>query len=152
MKFRPIVAAIALILVSTLSGCNDSSSTSPTPMQIDVSGRWISDITVQGITSRMTWNLTQSGTAVTGPVNAALANGIVLLNGLLTGTISGSSLAYTIGIAQGGIPSQPACAGQVGGTMTVASGATSMSGNMAVTSSTCTLQLPTGTVTLTKQP
>jgi hypothetical protein len=151
MRLRWIIAVFAALIISTLSACDDSSSTSPTPAQTNVSGRWVSDITVQGITGRMTWMLSQSGSAVSGPVTVTVANNLPLLTGALTGTISGSMLAYTIAIAAGGIPSQPACAGQIGGTMTVASGATSMSGNMMVTSSTCALQLPTGTVTLTKQ-
>jgi hypothetical protein len=81
-----------------------------------------------------------------------LANGIVLLNGSLTGTLTGSSMAYTIAVAQGGIPTQPTCTGQLGGTMTVTSGTVStMIGPMTLISSNCTLQLPSANLTLTKQ-
>lgn len=87
----------------------------------------------------MTWTLTQTGAAVNGPVLVTQPNGIVLLNGFLVGTLTGSTLDYTISVGQGGIPLQPACAGQLKGTMTVSFGPPStMAGNYGVASSTCT--------------
>jgi hypothetical protein len=87
----------------------------------------------------MAWTLTQTGTAVSGPVLVRLPNGIVLLNGFLTGTLTGSTLPYTISVGPGGIPTQPACVGQLGGTMTATVGATStLTGSYTVTSATCT--------------
>jgi len=148
MRFRwaPAVALLAL-----LAACNSDTSSTPTPMpQLDVTGRWAGDMAVMGVTARMTWTLTQSATAVNGPVLVALPTGTVILNGFLTGTLTGSSLAYTIAVAQNGIPAQPSCAGQLAGTMTVAS-VSSMAGNIAVTSSTCSFQFSNGSFILTKQ-
>jgi hypothetical protein len=69
----------------------------------------------------------------------SLSNGIVLMNGSLTGTLTATSLQYTIAVSPGGIPSQAGCSGQLGGTMAVAFGSTStMTGNYAVSQSTCT--------------
>jgi hypothetical protein len=146
------VWALALVGSLLLPACNIDTPGTPTPTpQLDVSGRWASDLTFMGVTGRMTWQLTQSGMAVTGPVLVSLPSGTVILNGNLTGTLTGSSLPYTISIAQNGIPSVPSCAGQLAGTMTVATVATSMSGNLAVTSSTCSLQFSNNSLTLTKQ-
>jgi hypothetical protein len=144
-----LLAAISLVAIA----CDDDKSPTAPTAPLDVSGRWATDITIQTVPTRMTWTLTQSATgSVTGPVLVGLGNGIVLLNGILTGTLTGSSLASTIAVAPGGIPSQPTCTGQLGGTMTVTSGAVStMVGPMTVISSNCTLQLPSTNVTLTKQ-
>ena len=108
---------------------------------------------MQDVTAQMTWTLTQTGAAVTGPVLVKLPNGIVLLNGFLTGTLTGPMLTYTISVGPGGIPTQPACVGQLGGTMTAtAAGTTSMlTGNYAVSSATCTPPFgSSGNISLTR--
>lgn len=100
----------------------------------------------------MTWTLTQADSAVTGPVLIRLSSGTVLLNGFLTGTLTGSALAYTISVGAGGIPAQPSCAGQMTGIMAVTLAATStLVGPMAVSSSNCAPPFAGSTVTLTKQ-
>ena len=146
-------AGLSILALLVAVACGDKSTpTTPAPTQLDVSGRWATDIAVQGITGRMTWTLTQSGAGVTGPVLVSLTSGIVLLNGFLTGTMTGTSMAYTIAVGPGGIPSQPTCSGQLGGTMTVTSGVVStMTGPMSVMSSNCSIQLPVNAITLTKQ-
>jgi hypothetical protein len=96
----------------------------------------------------MAWQLTESGSTVTGPVLILLPTGTVLVNGFLTGTVTGSSLSYTISVGPGGIPTQPTCVGQLTGTMTVA--ATTMNGPIGLSSSNCTSLTATTTVTLTK--
>ena len=99
----------------------------------------------------MTWTLTQTGGNAAGPVLVGMTSGTVLFNGFLNGTLSGSSFAYTITVSPGGIPSQPTCTGQLGGTMTVTMGTVSrMIGPMSVLGSNCTIQLPGTSLTLTK--
>ena len=99
----------------------------------------------------MTWTLTQTGASATGPVLVGLTSGTVLFNGFLTGTLSGSSLAYTITVSPGGVPNQPACTGQLGGAMTVTMGnASKMAGPMSVIGSNCAIQMPGNSFTLTK--
>ena len=99
----------------------------------------------------MTWTLTSKANKVAGLVLVTMPNGIVLMNGFLTGKLTGSTLAYTISVGPGGIPSEPACVGQLGGTMTATMAARStLSGNFAVTSSTCTTPFSNGNLTLTK--
>jgi hypothetical protein len=149
MRFPRVLVIVGLLV---LPACNSDTPSTPTPApQLDVSGRWGGDMSFMGVTGRMTWVLTQSGTAVTGPVLVSLPTGTVILNGNLTGTLTGSSLPYTIAIAPNGIPSQPSCAGQLAGTMAVATVPTSMAGSIGLTNSTCNIQFSNTNFTLTKQ-
>jgi hypothetical protein len=133
---------VALMAVALLcAGCSASTSVSgPSTSPLDLTGTWNGDFAVQDVTAQMTWTLTQTGSAVSGPVLVKLPNGIVLLNGFLTGTLTGSSLTYTISVGPQGIPTQPACVGQLGGAMTetTASATSTLTGNYAVLSATCT--------------
>lgn len=139
--------AAALLLVA---GCSNDSTTMPTtPAPLNLTGTWNGTVTFENVASRMTWVLTQSGAAVTGPVTVALPSGTVLLNGTLTGTLTGTSLDYAIAVNTGGIPQQPSCVGQLKGTMTATP--TTLVGPLGVTSTNCTVQITTETVTLSKQ-
>ena len=130
---------IAVLTAATLLGGCASIQDSATPSQaLDLTGTWRGNFALQGVTSEMVWTLTQSGTSVTGPVLDRLPNGVVLLNGFLTGTLAGSTLTYTISVGPQGIPSQPDCVGQLGGTMTATTGTPStLTGAYAVSSATC---------------
>lgn len=144
--------AAVVVLGLLAAGCSDTSTTVTPSPGIDLTGTWIGNVTVLGASTRLSWTLAQAGTAVTGPVLLGLPTGTVLLNGFLTGTLTGSSLTYTISIGPGGIPAQPACAGQIAGEMTAAIAATStLTGTSAVTSSTCAAPFPGGPLTLTRQ-
>jgi hypothetical protein len=106
----------------------------------------------------MSWVLTETGTSAAGPVTVSLPSGIVLMNGALTGTVSQATattavMAYTIAVSPGGIPTQPACNGQFGGTMNATAGAaTTMTGDFSLRSSTCTPPFANATaLTMTKQ-
>jgi hypothetical protein len=101
----------------------------------------------------MTWTLTQSGASVTGPAIVTLPSGIVLMNGTVNGTVSASTLTYTISVQPGGIPSQPACSGQLGGAVSQSTGTNplTLSGSYSVVSSTCTTPFSSGNFTLSRQ-
>jgi hypothetical protein len=146
---------LVLVCAAALSGCNGNGTTTPTALTqgatLNVTGRWMGDLTFQNVTGRMTWTLSQSGTSVTGPVLIGLPTGTVLLNGTLTGMLNGSTLPYSIDVAPNGIPTQPRCTGQLVGTMTVSTGTVpTMTGPIGVTSSTCPIQFTTTNVTLTR--
>jgi len=148
-KTRILVLAL---LVSCAGACgdNNSSMSAPTPVAT-VTGTWSGPLTVQGTPGLMTWTLTQNNASVSGPVLVGLPNGIVLLNGALSGTLTGSTLNYTITVSPGGIPTSPTCGGQLGGSTTVTLGASSwMTGNYTVLNSTCTTGFTSGDFTLTK--
>jgi hypothetical protein len=146
-----LLLGILFAAVGTIA-CGNNTPATPTPPETTVNGKWLGDLPVRDVTANMTWTLTQSNGAVTGPVLILLPNGIVLLNGSLAGTIAGSTLTYTISVDAGGIPAQPTCTGQMAGTMAVSIAVTStMTGPMTVTSSNCAPPFSSGTVTLTKQ-
>jgi len=142
----------ALFCILAMCACDDNNTPSTPTQQISVNGRWTGDLSVQGVTGQTIWTLTQSGTSVTGPVTIGLPNGVIFVNGALTGTVAGSTLTYTIAVGPSGVPTQPACTGQFAGTMTVSIAAVStMSGRIALVSSSCAIQFPASNVALTKQ-
>jgi hypothetical protein len=151
MRYQALVL-LGLLLTSACSSRSTSPS-APSPPPIDVTGTWSGNLNVQGTPAQMTWTLTQQAdNSVAGPVLVILPNGIVLMNGFLTGKLTGSALAYTISVGPGGIPTQPACVGQLGGTMTATvAAASTLSGSFVVTSSTCTTPFSSGSLTLTKR-
>jgi hypothetical protein len=148
--------AFGLLLAMTAAACSDSGTAppaAPSLQTISIAGTWTGDVPVLGAIGRMTWTLSQpNATDVSGPVLIGLPTGTVFVNGFLTGTLSGSTLTYTISVGPGGIPLSPACVGQLGGTMTASVGSTAtLSGDYAVRSSTCPAPIANGTVTLTRQ-
>lgn len=142
-----------LLIVVFAVACAEQSPSTPTPQTVNVSGTWSGDVTFQGVSARMVWTLSQTNaTDVSGPVLMALPTGTVLLNGFLTGTLAGLALTYTISVGPGGLPSSPSCVGQLGGTMTATLGTTStLAGDFAIRSSTCTPPFTGGSLTLTRQ-
>ena len=143
----------ALVLLAMVPACSaDKTANAPEANGLNLTATWAGPLVVADTEARMTWNLTQVNNAVAGPATVLLSNGIVLLNGFLTGTLSGTTLAYTISVGNGGVPTRPTCAGQLTGTMTVAAGVTStLAGPMGVSSSNCTPPFDTSTITLTRQ-
>ena len=142
---------MSVLVLGCMTACTiETTTTQPTPAQT-LTGNWSGDLPIQGAAARMTWTLTQTDSAVTGPVLVLLPTGTVLLNGALAGTLSGSTLTYVINIGPGAIPSQPSCTGQLGGTATTSLGATStIAGSYAVTASSCPIPFSSGAFTLTR--
>ena len=124
--------------------------TDPTDPPTNLTGTWRGNIVVNNITAVMTWTLTQTGSAVIGPAVIALPSGAVLLNGNVAGTLSGSTLPFTLTVPPGGIPAQPGCSGQITGANGL-TGSSTMNGTYTVASSTCTTGLTSGSYTLTRQ-
>lgn len=138
-----------LVLAMALVGCSDNSSpASPSGTPLNLTGSWSGEILVEVTRARMTWTLTQANNAVSGPVLVSLMTGTVLLNGTLAGTLTGSTLDYTITVQPGGIPTEPACSGQLGGTATV-DGAT-LSGSFSLLTSVCVPPVSTLSFVLTR--
>jgi hypothetical protein len=146
---RSVFVAVALLAGAA---CVQSSLNSPTPPPATLTGTWTGGFSVQGQTAQMTWTLTQANGSVSGPVLIALPNGIVLANGVLTGTFADPTLTFVIAIGPDAIPAQPTCTGQLTGTATESFTAVpTLTGNYGVTSSNCTIPFSNGTFTLTKQ-
>jgi hypothetical protein len=117
-----------------------------------LAGTWSGTLLVQGTATRMTWTLTQNNTQVSGPALVLLPSGTVLLNGTVAGTLTGTTLDYTIDVVPGGIPAAPSCAGRFGGAATVAgTPASALDGRFTLISSVCAPPVTAGTFTLTRQ-
>jgi hypothetical protein len=152
--WKGLAAVVLCCGVGLMTACSDKGQApiTPTPQTTNVAGTWAGQVSALGTAARMTWTLSQTGTAVNGPVLLTVSSGLVLMNGFLTGSVSGTTLTYVISVAPGGIPLQPACAGQITGTMAVTIEAVStMAGTPTISSSTCAPPFPTGPLTLTKQ-
>ena len=140
----------ALLLAAILStACGDELPTEPTNPTASLTGVWRGNITVNNVSTTMTWTLTQTGTSVAGPVAIALPTGVVLMNGTVAGTLSGTTLGFTVTVPPGGIVLQPGCSGQITGANTVMS-STTMNGAYSIVNSTCTTGLTNGTFTLSR--
>ena len=139
-----------LLLAAVLStACGDELPTEPTTPPSSFAGTWRGNVTVTNVTAVMTWTLTQTGTSVSGPVVIALPTGVVLMNGTVGGTVSGSSLIYTITVPPGGVATQPGCSGQISGASALTA-TTTMTGTYSVNSA-CNTGLTNGSFTLTRQ-
>jgi hypothetical protein len=145
---RLLLGALVVSLLS--AACGDQLPAEPSDPETNFSGTWRGNITVSNVSAVMTWALTQTGSSVTGPVLIALPTGVVLLNGTVSGTVSGNSLPFTLTVPPGGILTQPGCSGRITGTSTLATAA-AMNGSYTVASSTCTTGLTNGTFVLTRQ-
>jgi hypothetical protein len=145
---RSIFVAVALLAAA----CVQSSPNRPTPSPATLTGTWAGDFPVQGQTARMSWTLTQTNASVTGPALIGLPNGVVLANGVVTGTFADPTLTFIITIGPGAVPAQPTCSGQLAGIATASFAAVStLTGNYTATSSSCTTPFSSGTFTLTRQ-
>jgi hypothetical protein len=146
---RAIQCTLLIAAVLT-AGCGDELPTEPTNPAASLTGIWRGNIAVSNVTAVMTWTLTQTGSAVTGPVVISLPSGVVLMNGTVAGTVAGTTMPFTVTVPPGGILSQPGCSGAIAGTSTVSSTMT-INGTYSVATSTCTTGLTSGTFTLTRQ-
>ena len=144
--------AISLLVVSLAAvGCSDSNSPASPDSTLNIQGSWAGPVAVNDSTARMTWTLVQNGTSLTGPVTLALTSGVVLMNGMFNGTLTGASLTGTITVTPGGIPVYPTCTGQLNATMNATLGPVStLAGPVTLVSSTCTVPFTSNVVTLTR--
>jgi hypothetical protein len=97
----------------------------------------------------MSWTISQSGGAVSGTVTAKTSLGIVVFNGNLAGTLSASSLTFTITVPSDGISGFPGCSATIEGTAPAVS-STEISGTYTGTNS-CTGSFGAGRFSLTKR-
>ncbi len=118
---RVVVTSLLLIAVNSCAGLNAPTA----PTQMTANGTWTGNITVQQQVAHSTWRLIQNATSVSGPIQIADAAGAVLLTGMLSGVLNGSTLSYSIDVPSGGVAAQPACVGRLEGKATLAQGAPS---------------------------
>ncbi len=128
-----------------LAACGSSSS--PTTPDSLVSGTWsgsATDSTTAALGSggmmgqsgmgTMTWQLTQSGSNVTGTARfAGMAGG--MMAGTLAGTLSGRDMTFTMDMPAGSMMSGGTCSAHSSGTAHMDAGAMTMTGNYSGTNS-----------------
>ncbi len=97
----------------------------------------------------MAWTVSQSASSVSAVVTAKTPLGIVVFDGNLAGTLSGTSLTFAITIPTGGISGSPGCSAKIDGTATDVSNS-AISGTYTGTNS-CSGAFTGGRFTLAKQ-
>src|SRR5947209_18826395 len=95
-------AAILLVVLGLSTACRAAKTpTARVAGGLNLTGTWVTPIIVEDATARMTWVLTQVNDVVSRLVTVLLPSGTVLLNGFLTGTLTDSSLVYTVSVGAG---------------------------------------------------
>lgn len=98
----------------------------------------------------MTWVLTDTSGVLTGSATIATPLGSVVLTGRVSGTLTGSNVAFTIDVPAGGVAGQPACTVTVTGSATVNAARTAVSGSYSG-SGNCTPVFTNGMLSLTRR-
>jgi hypothetical protein len=143
-----IALAFGLIATACSKGSGDTPST-PTPPNTTVSGTWSGTATDSSGDGSMTWALSQSGTSFTGNLTMADRASGVTGRGSVTGTISGSSLQFSISVPSGGFD-EPSAACSASVTGTAVASASSISGTYSGSNS-CSGGIASGQINLNKQ-
>ncbi len=146
------VVIVAVVLGSACGGSSTSPSgapAAPSTPSVTLSGTFSGPASDSSGPGTMTWRLTQAGTAVSGTMTAMTPLGTVVFRGNISGTISGTTLTFTIIVPPGGVSAIPSCAINISGT---ASGitATTLAGTYSGTS-TCSPPFNNGEFNLIKQ-
>lgn len=143
---KRLMAATALLSLLAF-GCGGSSSSPTTPgSTTSVTGTWAgtaSDSTTAGLGSggmmgqagmgTMTWQLTETGSAVTGSMSFA-GMPSSMIRGTMSGTISGQDMTFTMDMPTGSMMSG-ACSAHAVGTMHVDGTTMTMTGTYTGTNS-----------------
>ena len=153
----PHAGVCALILAVLVIGCDEA--TSPTaigvPPTVTLTGTWFGSASDSHRQAKLTLTLKQDGRDVTGSVTGDTLTSLPLYtSGTLTGTVSGSTLRFTIRIPVGSVAGAPTCSVTLDGSTTdvTATGvtATGMTGTYTGTDS-CFGDLVGGRFTVAKQ-
>ncbi len=148
------------VLSLFLAACGSSSS--PTTPGSVVTGTWSGSATDsttaalgsggmmgQGGMGTMTWQLTQSGSNVTGAVRfAGMASG--MMAGTISGTMSGQDMTFTVDMPAGSMMMGGTCSAHSTGTAHMDAGAMTMAGNYSGTNS-CAGSFNNGQMTMTRR-
>jgi hypothetical protein len=150
------VAAVAFGLIAASCGGSSSSGPSPTPAPtapsvpaITLTGTYAGNAIDSSGPGTMTWRITQTGTAISGIADAGTPLDGNAFHGSVTGTLTGSSLTFTLTVPAGGVNGQPTCTVSITGTGTAAS-SSSITGTYSGTS-TCAAAFTAGQFALSKQ-
>jgi hypothetical protein len=136
--------AIGVLLLATVVSCGGDSPTSPAA--IALSGTYAGTASDNTGPGQMSWSLSQSANKVTGSMSASTPSGSVVFFGSISGTLSGSTLQFSI---SGGITGLPNCTVSMSGSANNVTNSR-ISGTYSG-STTCGSSFSNGTFTLNKQ-
>jgi hypothetical protein len=143
-SFSVIILAIA---VSSCGGGSSSPSAPSTPANIN--GTFAGAASDSSGPGTMTWQITQSGTSFSGNLTMTDSTTNVTGRGSVSGTVSGSTIQFSISVPAGGFDGAYAsCSSSVSGSGTASS--TSITGSYSG-SNTCSGTIGSGQLTLNKQ-
>ena len=107
-----------------VAGCGNGAS-SPSAV-LDLTGTWSGDYSHTSGNGGLTWQIVHSGAGVTGTMIATNVSPAVVYTGNTSGTLSGTTLAFSVDFPAGSISTSPNCTGSITGTATA--GSRSMTG------------------------
>lgn len=147
MRFKAVLAAIVLAGTAACGGGSGSSPTSP-GSPVVLSGTYSGSAQDTSGPGRMTWQVSQSGTSVSGTATLVDTATNTTLTGTISGSVSGSTLTFQIAVASGASPTPgSSCSASSSGTAQVT--ATTINGTYTGTNS-CTGAFSNGTLSLSK--
>lgn len=148
--WRSSILRFGVLLVVGVAGCVKS-STSPSPASLNLSGNWSGTLTRPGRTAAVTWNATQNGLNLTGPVVVTPQGAPSSITGTMSGTISGTQVTLTLSAPAGAFTALGSSTCSLTATSTATASANSMSGSMAEVFAAPCLGPITDTATQTEQ-
>jgi len=102
---RRLVLGHALVTILTAecggTGGGGSTPTAPTT-SVNLTGTFAGNATDSSGSGRFTWQLTQFGSTVSGPISFTAPERGITGNGSITGTLFGTTLTFSITIPEGG--------------------------------------------------
>lgn len=143
---RAVVAFLAIGVAIAGSGCGSPSQPSPEPL--NVTGTWSGPASDSSGPGQITWQITQTATSISGTLTMTDAATGVTGRGSISGTVSGSSLHFSMAVPLDGFDSPYAgCSADVSGD--AQSSSSSITGTYAGVNS-CTGVVSSGQVALTR--
>jgi hypothetical protein len=123
LAFSRAGCLLVALLVGSTAACDDGGPTSPTlgmgGSTLNLTGTWSGSASDALGQFQMTLVLAQSGNSITGSMTGATTVGApIYTNGTVTGTLSASTLNFTISVPAGGVVDAPDCTASFAGTTT----------------------------------
>jgi hypothetical protein len=121
-RFGPFLLLLSAFAVCSCEDTPLSSSiarlgTAPSAA-VNLTGTWTGSAVDSAGRVDMVWQLTQSGSAVTGTVTAATNVGLPLYTGSVSGTLASDALRFTVTVPAGRIADMPDCTLDLSGSVT----------------------------------
>src|SRR6187402_1465126 len=153
--WRGVVPTSAFALVAGLAACSGGGSSSPSapstpsPSTVSVSGGWSGTATDSSGPGRMTWQLAQSGSTLTGTLTMTDDATGVTGRGSVAGTVTGATIQFSVNVLAGGFDGDyAACTAAVSGSGSASATAITAS---YTGSNSCNGAVASGQLNLSKQ-